>query len=75
MNVYNTFKKYKILPMPDSEAGMNIDAGQKIMWQEALGRYIIIRDHWNPSDFAAETIISSWLVEVQPVLSIVLEQS
>ena len=34
-----------ILPMPDSEAGMNIDAGQKIMWQEALGRYIIIRDH------------------------------
>ena len=34
-----------ILPMPDSEAGMNIEAGQKIMWQEALGRYIIIRDH------------------------------
>jgi hypothetical protein len=24
---------------------MNIQAGQKIMWQEALGRYIIIRDH------------------------------
>ena len=34
-----------ILPMPDAEGGMNIEAGQKIMWQEALGRYIIIRDH------------------------------
>ena len=34
-----------ILPMPDSESEMSIDAGQKIMWQEALGRYIIIRDH------------------------------
>ena len=34
-----------ILPMPSSEGGMSIEAGQKIMWQEALGRYIIIRDH------------------------------
>ena len=34
-----------ILPMPSADSGMNIDAGQKIMWQEALGRYIIIRDH------------------------------
>ena len=34
-----------ILPLPDAEGGMTIEAGQKIMWQEALGRYIIIRDH------------------------------
>ena len=34
-----------ILPMPSAESAMNIEAGQKIMWQEALGRYIIIRDH------------------------------
>ena len=34
-----------ILPMPNSDVGMTIEAGQKIMWQEALGRYIIIRDH------------------------------
>ena len=34
-----------ILPMPSADAAMNIEAGQKIMWQEALGRYIIIRDH------------------------------
>ena len=34
-----------ILPMPSSAVGMTIEAGQKIMWQEALGRYIIIRDH------------------------------
>ena len=34
-----------ILPMPSAESEMNIEAGQKIMWQEALGRYIIIRDH------------------------------
>ncbi|MBT4920126.1 MAG: translation initiation factor IF-5A [Euryarchaeota archaeon] len=34
-----------ILPMPSSGVGMTIEAGQKIMWQEALGRYIIIRDH------------------------------
>ena len=33
------------LPMPSAESAMNIEAGQKIMWQEALGRYIIIRDH------------------------------
>jgi hypothetical protein len=34
-----------ILPMPSTGVGMTIEAGQKIMWQEALGRYIIIRDH------------------------------
>ncbi|MGB0611881.1 MAG: translation initiation factor IF-5A [Poseidonia sp.] len=34
-----------ILPLPDAEEGMNIESGGKIMWQEALGRYIIIRDH------------------------------
>ena len=34
-----------ILPMPNTDVGMTIEAGQKIMWQEALGRYIIIRDH------------------------------
>ena len=34
-----------ILPMPNTDGGMTIEAGQKIMWQEALGRYIIIRDH------------------------------
>ena len=34
-----------ILPMPGEDSAMNIEAGQKIMWQEALGRYIIIRDH------------------------------
>ena len=34
-----------ILPLPDSEEGMNVESGGKIMWQEALGRYIIIRDH------------------------------
>ena len=32
-----------ILPLPGE--GMNIEAGKEIMWQEALGRYIIIRDH------------------------------
>ena len=31
--------------MPGEDSTMNIEAGQKIMWQEALGRYIIIRDH------------------------------
>ena len=34
-----------ILPMPSEDSAMNIQSGQKIMWQEALGRYIIIRDH------------------------------
>ena len=34
-----------ILPMPGEDSAMNVEAGQKIMWQEALGRYIIIRDH------------------------------
>ena len=34
-----------ILPLPDSDEGMSFDSGNKIMWQEALGRYIIIRDH------------------------------
>ena len=34
-----------ILPMPSEDSAMNIQAGQKIMWQEALGRYIFIRDH------------------------------
>ena len=34
-----------ILPLPDADEGMNIVSGVKIMWQEALGRYIIIRDH------------------------------
>ena len=34
-----------ILPLPDSEEGMNVESVNKIMWQEALGRYIIIRDH------------------------------
>jgi len=34
-----------ILPLPDAEEGMNIESGGKIMWQEALGRFIIIRDH------------------------------
>ena len=34
-----------ILPMPGEDSAMNIQAGQKIMWQEALGRFIIIRDH------------------------------
>jgi len=34
-----------ILPLPDSDEGMNVESGNKIMWQEALGRYIIIRDH------------------------------
>jgi len=34
-----------ILPMPGEDSAMNIQSGQKIMWQEALGRYIIIRDH------------------------------
>ena len=64
-----------ILPMPDAEGGMNIEAGQKIMWQEALVRYIIIRDHWNPGDWAAEIIISSWLFDFHPVFSIVVLQS
>ena len=32
-----------ILPLPGE--GMNIEAGKEIMWQEALGRYIFIRDH------------------------------
>ena len=32
-----------ILPLPGE--GMNIEDGKEIMWQEALGRYIIIRDH------------------------------
>jgi translation initiation factor 5A len=31
-----------ILPMEDS---LNIEAGEEIMWMEALGRYKIIRDH------------------------------
>ena len=31
-----------ILPMEDE---MTIEAGQEIMWMEALGRYKIIRDH------------------------------
>ena len=34
-----------ILPLPDADEGMNIVSGGKIMWQEALGRFIIIRDH------------------------------
>ena len=34
-----------ILPLPDSDEGMSFESGNKIMWQEALGRYIIIRDH------------------------------
>lgn len=34
-----------ILPLPESDEGMNVESGNKIMWQEALGRYIIIRDH------------------------------
>ncbi|MCH1537291.1 MAG: translation initiation factor IF-5A [Candidatus Poseidoniales archaeon] len=34
-----------ILPLPDPDEGMTITASGKIMWQEALGRYIIIRDH------------------------------
>ena len=46
-----------ILPLPGE--GMNIEAGKEIMWQEALGRYIIIRDHCFFNDFAADTIISS----------------
>ena len=34
-----------ILPLPESDEGMNVESGNKIMWQEALGHYIIIRDH------------------------------
>ncbi|MCH1461796.1 MAG: translation initiation factor IF-5A [Candidatus Poseidonia sp.] len=34
-----------ILPLPDPDEGMTINSGGKIMWQEALGRFIIIRDH------------------------------
>lgn len=34
-----------VFPMPDPDEGMTITASGKIMWQEALGRYIIIRDH------------------------------